>query len=283
MLLWSTHSVFSKYVLSQGVSVFEIILYKSIGGMLIFGYLFNVKRLRDYSFKKWIPGLILFLNAIAFGYALKYIDAYVVMVLETSCFVFSYLLDRVLKNKVKLSKVAMVAFVVGISILLSYGTLENNNTLLLGVFLAIIASITLGLFNSTLFLVRNDKDKNVLIMLPMLVLSLPIALYHGSASGLEIDNILSIIFILGVLQTGVTLYFLTKASNYFSGTTLSLFFLLTLPGTFVTEWIFMDVGFDKLIMLATFLIISSVVLNVYMTRISQEKISGDFDKTDNAT
>ena len=265
MLIWSTHSVFSKYVLSQGVGVFEIIFYKAIGALLVFSFLFSYRRLKSHTAEKWVPGLIFFVNAIAFGYALKYIDAYVVMVLETSCFIFSYLLDRFLKKQVRLSTVATIAFLAGVGILLSYGTFEGNATLLMGVLLAIIASLTLGFFNSTLYLIADEKDKNVLIMLPMLVLSLPIALYEMTLSSLAYYEIFSLIMILGVLQTGVSIYFLTKASLHFSGTTLSIFFLLTLPGTFLTEWIFMSVNYNSLIILASFLIVLSVVLNVYAT------------------
>ncbi len=266
MLLWSTHSVFAKYILTQGVGVFEITLYKSLGAMLVFLYFFNVKKLISYPWIKWLPGVIFFVNSISFGYALKYIDAYVLMVLETSCFIFSYLLDRYLKKNVKLSAIAVIAFFIGISILLSYGTLNNNNELLIGILLAIIASVSLGFFNSTLFVIDENKDKNVLIMLPMILLSLPFALYEGSTSTVEFSNIILIVLIFGVVQTGGSIYFLTKASPYFSGTTLSIFFLLTLPGTFFVEWLFMGITFDYAVLMALFLIITSVVVNTFMVR-----------------
>ena len=272
MLIWSTHSVFSKYVLSQGVGVFEIILYKAAGALLVFSFLFSYQRLKSHTAEKWVPGLIFFVNAIAFGYALKYIDAYVVMVLETSCFIFSYVLDRFLKKQVRLSTVATIAFLVGVFILLSYDTFEGSATLLIGILLAIIASVSLGFFNSTLYLVADEKDKNVLIMLPMLVLSLPIALYESTLSNLAYYEIFSLIMILGVFQTGVSVYFLTKAALHFSGTALSIFFLLTLPGTFLTEWFFMGIGFNGLIVLASCLIILSVVLNVYVTTGESESV-----------
>lgn len=206
------------------------------------------------------------MNFIVFSYALKYIDAYIVMVLETSCFLFSFVFDRLMKRNVQLSKIATASFLVGFGILLSYGTLENNDSLVIGSIFAICASLTLGLFNSTLYLISDEKDKNLLIMLPILILCLPMGVYEITQSDTSLSNVVLIVVVLGFIQAGLPVYFLTKAASHFSGTTLSIFFLLTLPGTFLVEWLFMGVNSDSLIIAASLLIVSSVVINVYMTR-----------------
>lgn len=262
MLFWSSHSVFAKYILAQGGGVFEIIFYRTLGAVLVFSFLLNPKRLLSYSYKVWIPGCIFFLNMVTFHYALDYLDAYIVMVLEASCFVFSFYFDRLMKKRVVLSKTAILFFIVGIALLIFNAFKAEGNLQLIGLVFAIATSVFLGVFNSTLYLVNENKDKNILVLAPMLLLSIPFVLLEGSHSVLGLTDIVLIIGVLGVLQTGLTVYCWTKASLYFSGTTLSLFFLLTLPGTFLTEWLILGVNFNILTLVASLLITLSVIKNV---------------------
>ncbi len=264
MLFWSSHSVFAKYIMAHGGGVFEIIFYRSLGAMIVFSYMLNPRRLLTYSYKAWIPGFVFFLNMVMFHYALQYIDAYIVMVLEASCFVFSFYVDRLLKKRVTLSKPATIIFVIGLSLLLYQSLISESSLHLMGLAFAIVTSLFFGMFNSTLYLVSETKDKNILVMAPMFILSIPFFIYESSSSVLEVSDIMLIVIVLGAIQSGATIYCWTKASQYFSGTTLSLFFLLTLPGTLLTEWLILGVDFNVLMMSAALLITISVIINVKM-------------------
>lgn len=55
-LYWSTHSVSAKYVLNQGMGVFELSVYKAFGAVLFFSLLCSYKNLSSHSYRKWIPG-----------------------------------------------------------------------------------------------------------------------------------------------------------------------------------------------------------------------------------
>ena len=262
MLFWSSHSVFAKYIMAHGGGAFEVIFYRSLGAILVLSYMINPKRLLTHSYKAWIPGFVFFLNMVMFHYALQYIDAYIVMVLEASCFIFSFYVDRFLKQNATLSKPATIIFIIGISLLLYQSLTSESNLHLMGLAFAVVTSLFFGMFNSTLYLVSENKDKNILVMAPMFILSIPFFIYESSSSVLGFSDILLIVIVLGAIQTGATIYFWTKAALYFSGTTLSLFFLLTLPGTLLTEWLILGVDFNVLMISAALLITLSVIINV---------------------
>ena len=271
LILWSSHAVFIRFLVNNDVGIFELISYRSIAplilGIILAGKTsFRIRSLRDFA-----PGFILLFNFLVFNTALKYIDAYLLIIMESSCFVFSLIFDRLLKMNPFFSRYSFAIYIGGISILLIDALTNRNIFMYKGLFFAFLVSASFGLFNSTLHFIGDRKNKLVLMMLPMFLVCLPFSLMRfGSMPDTStgyiqiIQNLLLIILISGVFQTAIPYLFWSKAAGEFAGVKLSEFSLITIPGTFIVEYLTLGVSINIYQIAASLLLVSANFLNFHL-------------------
>ncbi len=264
ILFWSSHAVFIKFsVLINNIGVSEMNVYRTIP-ILILGFIIaGRKSLGIGHIKELIPGVLLALNFYTFNLALKYIDAYLLIIIESSCFIFSILYDRIARTNTKFSIFALLSFIAGSGILIFEAVSRQNNLLLLGVIVALAVSMTFGLYNSTLHLIENKKNKLLLMMLPVFLLNLPFAFGEVVSKEFRWMPVLLSVGISGIFQTLFPYILWSKATRFFSGIKLSEFMLLSIPGTFIVEYFTLGVSPGLLQIVASGVLLLATVFNIH--------------------
>jgi len=263
LALWSAHAVLSRALLLDGCGAFELLFYRSLGALLFGMALLGGNPFANLKGILSPPGLLCVANFICFNMALKYISGYLVMILETSCFVFSLLYSLARRRKANVCVPAIALYLLGLGLLYWKAGGHGNADLMKGLFWGILVSATFGLFNSTLGGDSGKTPKLYAIMAPCFVFSAPAAAWGFSLKLPSAFSALLAIAVLGVLFTGAAYYFWSKAAERFSGLRLSELFLLTLPGTFLIEWLFLGVKIEPLELSASAILILATALNIW--------------------
>jgi len=264
LALWSMNAVISRALLLHGSGAFDVLCWRALGG-IAFGVL--LLRCNPFSNMKAVftmAGLFCVLNLICYNMALKYINAYLVMVLETSCFIFSMAYSLCRRERVHICKLAVAFFAIGLALLYINAAKQENANLLLGLFWGILCSATFGLLNSTLGSVDKSVPKVFAISVPCFLASLPVAAWDSANAAPSLVDSLVALGILGVLCTGAAYHFWGKASEHYSGVSLSMLFMLTLPGTFLTELIFLKMPLCALELAASGILVAGALANAML-------------------
>ncbi len=263
ILFWSSHAVFIKFSVNlNNIGVFEMNIYRTIPivilGLIVAGKnSFKISHPRDL-----IPGVFLAINFYTFNYALKFIDAYLLIIIESSCFIFSIIYDRLAKQNTKFSWAALLLFVFGSAILLIEAFIRQDKVMIIGVLVALIVSMTFGLYNSTLYLIENRPNKLLLMMAPILLTSIPFVFPEVSVKPFKVEIVLLTMLISGIFQTLFPYLLWSKATKYFSGIKLSEFLLLSIPGTFIVEYFTLKISPSKFQIAASLILILATVFNI---------------------
>jgi len=216
------------------------------------------------SLSEFLPGIFLFLNFVTFNTALKYLSSYLVMIIEASSFVFSFVFSKLTKEKIKFFKLSFLLFFVGISVLSYDAISKKSNVLVSGLIFAILTSLTFGLYNSTLKYIRKSENKLFVTILPVFLLSLPFFFFELGGKELPLSRILILATVLGFVLTAIPYSLWAEAGKHFSGFRLSEFFLLTLPGTFLIEYFWLGVSVNLFQIVASIILIFALILEVKM-------------------
>lgn len=269
IILWSSNPVVTRFLITRGSGVFELITYRSIGALFLSLFLFHRKDKSNSklfsSFSELLPGIFLFLNFVAFNIALKYLSSYLVMIIEASSFVFSFLFARLTKEKIKFFKPSFLLYFLGIFLLLFDAKNKGSNTLVSGLIFAILASLTFGLYNSTLKYIRKNENKLFATVLPVFLLSLPFTILEFEEKMFLPLRVFNLIIILGFILTAVPYSLWAEAGKRFSGFRLSEFFLITLPGTFIIEYLWLGVSVSLFQIIASIILISALILETLLS------------------
>lgn len=261
ILLWSTQAVLVKSLMSGSVGVFELNVYRAAGALLLGIIYCREESFKDITLKDLVPGTALALNLVAFNAALKFIDAYLLIIIEACCFAFSYLVDRLLRQRVRFSPAILVLYLGGVAFLVIDGLFKQSLAQFGGLFLALLASFFFGAFNATLRFTGGKKNSLVLVMLPVLALNLPAGIWQQDFQALPRD-VGSMLLVVGLVQTGSAYILWSLASRFFSGTRLSEFLLLTIPLTFAVEYLALDVSIDAWQVAGSALLIVAAYINI---------------------
>lgn len=263
--LWSVHAVFSRMLMLDGRGAFEVLFLRSLGAIL-----FGVAILRTHPFPSWkifctLPGIFCVTNFICFNLALKYLNSYLVMILETSCFVFSLLFSLLARDRFRVYYPAVGLYLLGLGLLCWNVSGHHNPDLAIGLFWGIMTAATFGCLNSTLRRTPGNAPTLYALMAPCLIFSIPVTIMEYVVRPPELLPLLFVILVLGVVLTGVSYYFWGKAAQHFPGVRLSELFLLTLPGTFLVEYVFLDMHITLLEFGAATILIVATALNLMQT------------------
>lgn len=207
-----------------------------------------------------MPGIFLFLNFVTFNTALKYLNSYLVMIIEAGSFVFSFIFSRLTKEKIRFFKFSFLLFFVGISILSYDAISKKSDVLISGLVFAILTSLTFGLYNSTLKYIRKSENKLFVTIFPVFLLSLSFFFFELSGKEILFSRIVILIVVLGFILTAIPYSLWAEAGRHFSGFRLSEFFLLTLPGTFLIEYFWLGVSVNLFQIVASIILIFALIL-----------------------
>lgn len=199
----------------------------------------------------------------AFNLALRHIDAYLLMVIETSSMVLGLAIDRLLRTPVKVSRWGLAVGCVGIG-LLSVDALRSASTVVwVGLFFAALTALTFALFNCTLRYLTSKSDALLPLMLPIVLVCLPMA-WGEMARRPDVPwrDMLLAIAVVGVIQTGVVYILWARASAHFVGSVLCQISMLTIPLTFLLEYLFLDLTVNLLQIAASGALAVAVLANV---------------------
>lgn len=263
IMIWSTHAVYGKSLLQSGAGVFELIFYRSLGGLLLALFINKGRINWQGPISEWVPGTALFFNFIAFNAALKFINGYLVIVLEATAFMFSILIDRFFHKKKSTSVFAILFFTFGIGLLLREGLALSEKNLLIGMGLALTAAFTFAIRNAAMQLLSDEPHKVQMIFWPIFLLSIPFAFQDVISSPLNFYEVLLTIALFGIVQSGLANFFWLKAGQGISGSVLSLVFLLTIPGTFLTEWSWLGIDLSPWQVGGALCLIAAVLVHSY--------------------
>lgn len=208
-----------------------------------------------------MPGVFLFLNFITFNIALKYLNSYLVMIIEASSFVFSFLFAKLTKEKINFYKFSFLLFFLGILILSYDAIIKKSNILIIGLIFAVFTSLAFGLYNSTLKYIRESENKLFVTILPVFLLSLPFTFFELRGKEILFSRVILLIIVLGFILTAIPYSLWSEAGKHFSGFRLSEFFLLTLPGTFLIEYFWLGVSVSLFQIIASFILIFALILD----------------------
>lgn len=258
IFLWSTQAVLIKFLITEKAGPFELNVYRSLGAILFGLCIFSGARRLPRSFREYLPGLCLGVNFIVFNFALIHIDAYLLMVIETSSFVVGIALDRMMRVPTRVPVAAVVMTLVGLALLGFDAWRDGSSVAAMGLLFSVMTAITFALFNCTLRLIE-DKGRSLLpLMLPVLFCNLPFAVMEISRTGTSLSLLWQGVLIVGVMQTGVVYLLWAKASAFFPGSSLCLFTLLIIPLTFAMEYFFLDLKFNGWQLAASAILCASV-------------------------
>lgn len=219
-----------------------------------------------------MPGIFLFLNFITFNIALKFLNSYLVMIIEASSFVFSFLFAKLTKEKIKFYELSFLLFFLGILILSYDAMIKKSNILIIGLIFAVFTSLAFGLYNSTLKYIRESENKLFATIFPVFLLSIPFTFFELSGKEFLFLRAIVLIIVLGFILTAIPYSLWAEAGKHFSGFRLSEFFLLTLPGTFLIEYFWLGVSVSLFQIIASIILIFALILEeIYLHNISNKE------------
>jgi drug/metabolite transporter (DMT)-like permease len=262
LLLWSSQAVFMKSLLRGAVGSLELSLYRSAGALLLGLLLLRGPHRLPRRLPAYLPGVFLALNFITFNYALRAIDAYLLMVIETTSMFIGIAVDRALRVPTRIWWPAVALAGAGVVLLALDAGRSPHSAAPLGLLLAAATALTFALFNCTLRCLPAGNSQLATLMLPVLLLCLPPALLEIDTQALDWRRSLVALLVVGAVQTGVVYLLWARASAFFSGSALCQISMVTIPLTFIMEYLFLDLQPNMLQVVASAVLALAVLLNV---------------------
>lgn len=276
IILWASQAVLMKALLHNDFGSWMIIFMRSTGALLLAFVLARGRVKMPRKPISYLPGLFLAINFVVFNQALYFIDAYLLMVIETLSLLMGVAIDRVLRVPVTIPPASVGLALAGTAVLFWDAGFAEASPAMLGLALGLATALTFAFFNCTLRFVEHDSDSLISLMLPIAILSLPFAVGEALTNPPPVLQVLAAFAVVGVLQTGVTYLLWAKAGRIFSGTVLCQLTLLTIPLTFGIEAAFLNISIDVLQIVASLLVVLSIFITTRRPQVILTKNPSDF-------